>query len=343
MPVRQREKVQEMPRSIAIGFASLLCLPGLGVAAIWPDALGEFHRVSAQPVTMKSNQAIWDEYGFQEGEEARYENATAKFTARALRFQDPTGAMAALQWMRPADAKPSAVAKLAADSADGSIVAHGNYVLVFTGYHPAAPFLTTVVEGLKQVDNSPLPTLADYLPTQDLVPNSERYIEGPAALQKFAPAIPPSTAAFHLGGEAQLGAFRGPGGDMTLAIFSYPTPQIAMQQTPEFQKIPAAMVKRSGPLVAVVLATPNADAAERLLSLVRYQASITLDERISTRRDNIGNLVINAFILIGILLGFSMVGGLAVGGVRTFLRSGRRAETVEPMILLHLQDRERAP
>ncbi len=91
--------------------------------------------------------------------------------------------------------------------------------------------------------------------------------------------------------------------------------------------------------VAVILSPPSADAAERLLALVRYQGTITLDERIPTRRDNIGNLVINAFILIGILLAFSAVGGLAVGGVRAVLHRGSRAGSGEEMITLHLGDR----
>src|ERR1700728_4672205 len=248
--------------------------------------------------------------------------------------------MAAFEWLRPADAVPSGLARLAAGAPTGGIGVHGNYLLRFEGYRPTSPFLTTVIGGLKQVDNSPLPTLVDYLPSQDLAPNSERYIEGPAGLQKFAPGIPPSTAAFHMGAEGQLGDFHAPGGDLRLVVFNYPTPQIAKLQTAEFQKISGTMVKRSGPLVAVVLSPTNPDAAEKLLSLIRYQADITLDERVNTRRDNIGNLVINAFVLIGILLIFASVGGLAFGSVRAFLRRGGRGEAADAMIVLHLQDRK---
>ena len=339
----RRTEVRRGTLKRAPQLAFLLLLPTLAAAAIWPDQIGTFHRVSTHPATPTADQAIWDEYGLREGETAQYEGDGQKFTATAYRFQDPTGAMGAFDWLRPADSKPSAVARLGAETSTGSILAHGNYVLGFEGYRPAAPFLTTVIEGLKQVDNSPLPALVGYLPSQDLVPNSERYVEGPAALRKFDPGIPPSTAAFHLSAEAQIGSFRGvpsgPGGDLKLAIFSYPTPQIAMRQTGQFQQIAGAMVKRSGPLVAVILSPPSPDAAERLLSLVRYQADITLDERVSTRRDNIGNLVINAFVLIGILLVFSLVGGLAFGSVRAFLRRGGRGEAADALIVLHLHDR----
>lgn len=316
----------------------VLFAPSLA-AAIWPEPLGSFHRVSAQPVTPSADQAIWREYGFQQGESAQYESNGQKFTATAYRFQDPTGGLAAFEWLRPADAKPSGIAKEAVDTADGSILLHGNYVLRFDGYRPQTVLLDTVILGLTQVDTSALPPLLDYLPAQNLVPNSERYVVGPAALEKFYPGIPPATAAFHLGGEAQLGAFHAPGGDMKLAIFDYPTPQIAMQQSGQFGKIPGAMAKRSGTLVAVILAPPDANAAEKLLSLIRYQGTVTLNERIPTRRDNIGNLVINTFVLIGILLCFSLVGGLAFGGFRAFLRRGGRGEAADAMIVLHLQDR----
>lgn len=330
-------------RSLVNLLLILAGIPALACAAIWPAQIGTFRRASAQAVTPAADRALWDEYGFRDGETAQYEGDSQKFTATAWRFQDPTGALGAFEWMRPADSKPSALAKLACETPASTFLTHGNYLLRFDGYHPGAPFLTTFIEGLANVDNSALPTLVGYLPSQDLVPNSERYIEGPAALQKFDPGISPSTAAFHLSAEAQVGSFQTPSGEEKLAIFSYPTPNLARQQLDQFRQIPGAMVKRSGPLVAVILVPQNADAAERLLSLVRYQADITLDERVSTRRDNIGNLVINAFVLIGILLCFSLVGGLAFGSVRAFIRRGGRGEEADAMIVLHLHDGASSP
>ncbi len=182
-----------------------------------------------------------------------------------------------------------------------------------------------------------LPSLPGYLPSEGLVANSQRYILGPAGLQKFAPAIPPSVAAFHLGAEAQLAVFHNPKGNLSMAIFDYPTPQMAIQQVADFEKLPGAVAKRSGPLVAVVLSPPDPDFAERLLSQVRYQAEVTRNEYVPTRRDNIGDLVINAFTLIGILLAFSVVSGLAFGGVRAFLGRMRHGQDPDVMISLHLE------
>ncbi|HZT30187.1 MAG TPA: DUF6599 family protein [Bryobacteraceae bacterium] len=317
---------------------AVFLLPALAWAAIWPENFGAFHRVSAQAAAL-TEPALWEEFGFQAGETARYASAGAKFTGTAWRLQDPTGALAAFEWQRPADAKPSSLAKLAVQTAKGVLLVHGNYLFAFDGYQPQVSEVAAVIENLPNLDDSPLPVLPSYLPSGNLVANSERYILGPAALAKFEPGVPPSTAAFHLGAEAQMGTFHTAAGDMRLAIFNYPTPQIARQQVQEFQKLPSAMAKRSGPLVAVVLSPPDRDAAERLLAQIRYQAAVTLSERVPTRRDNIGNLIINAFILIGILLAFSAVAGITMGGLRVLLRRGGKGVEEDPMILLHLEDR----
>jgi hypothetical protein len=130
--------------------------------------------------------------------------------------------------------------------------------------------------------------------------------------------------------------FHGPKGDVELAIFNYPTAQIAMQKVGDFQKLPGVMVKRSGPLVAVVLSPADPDFAERLLGEVRYQAEVTRDEYVPTRRDNPGVLILNIFVLIGILGLFAIVSGLAFGGMRVLRRKARKGEEPEAMITLHL-------
>jgi hypothetical protein len=84
--------------------------------------------------------------------------------------------------------------------------------------------------------------------------------------------------------------------------------------------------------VAAIVAPSDPDAAERLLAQVRYEAQVTLAERMPTRRDNIGDLIINALILIGFLLGFSLVAGLAFGGLRALRRVMNPGPEPEAMI-----------
>jgi hypothetical protein len=315
-----------------------LLLPAACFAGVWPDTFGAFHRTSDQPLEV-SDRSLWDECGFQQAEQAGYEFQARKFTATAYRLQDSTGALAAFDWQRPAESKASALSKLAVESGDSVTLAYGNYLLTFRGYKPSLAEIDTLVQTLPKLEQSPLPALMGYLPDKGLVPNTERYILGPVGLEKFAPAISPSTAAFHLGAEAQFGVFHMLSGDLKLAIFSYPTPQIARERLVDFQRISGAMAKRAGPLVAVVLSPPNADDAERLLAQIRYEPTITLDERVPGARDNIGNLVINIFKLTGLLLIFCLVAGLSFGGFRALFRRMGPGGDAEAMISLHLSDR----
>jgi len=315
--------------------AGVLALVFAAHAALLPESIGSYQRTAVSQPALP-DRPLWDEYGLKEAESAVYESGKKKLTATVYRLQDSTGALGAFEWQRPAQAKVSAVAKLAAETQTGLLVAHGNYVASFDGYKPTAEEVSAVLGGLNNVDTTSLPVLVGYLPVGSLIPNSERYVLGPAALEKFAAAIPASVAAFRFGTEAQLGVFRGPKGETTLAIFNYPTHQIAMERLAEFEKIPGAYARRSGPLVSVVLNSTDPDFAENLLSQIRYQAEVTRDEYVPTKRDNIGHLLSNAFILIGILLSFAVISGLVFGGFQAIRRRLRKGPEPEPMISLHI-------
>ncbi|MGA2274324.1 MAG: DUF6599 family protein [Bryobacteraceae bacterium] len=316
-------------------FPALLAVPCLAAASILPETIGPAHRTGeSQPAL--TGRAVWDDYGLKAWEAATYASGAARFTVTAWELRDPTAALAAFDWQRPETAKPSKLAPLAATTRNGMLLVQGQYLLEFAGFQPPADDLAALSQSLKNVDTTALPVLPGYLPAENLVPNSERYITGPASLARFLPGISPSVAGFHFDTEAQLGVFHSPKGPMPLAIFNYPSPQIAMRKVPDFEQLPGAMVKRSGPLVAVLLAPSDRDMAERLLAQVRWQAEVTRDERVPTERDNPGNLLLNIFKLIGILLLFATLSGLLMGAGRVLIRLIRRGEEPEVMISLHL-------
>jgi hypothetical protein len=314
---------------------ALLAVPCLVTASILPETLGPAHRTGESQPTL-TDRAVWDDYGLKAWEAATYKSSASTFTVTAWQLRDPTAALAAFEWQRPETAKPSQLAPLAATTRDGLLFANGQYLLAFAGHQPADDELAALSQSLKNVDTTALPVLPGYLPTENLAPNSERYITGPASLARFLPGISPSVAGFHFDAEAQLGVFHSSKGAMQLAIFDYPSPQIAMRKVPDFEQLPGAMVKRSGPLVAVLLAPADRDVAERLLAQVRWQAEITRNERVPTQRDNPGNLLLNIFKLIGILLLFATLSGLLMGAARVLIRLIRRGEEPEVMISLHL-------
>jgi uncharacterized protein DUF6599 len=317
---------------------AVFLLPAALAAAMLPETIGDYHRTATSKPAL-NDRPLWDEYGLKEAETAVYQNGDSRFSVTAYRFLDSTGALGAFDWQRPAQAVASKGVAPAVETADSLMVLQGNYVVFCQGHKPSAEELAALTGALRNVDTTALPILPSYLPADSLTANSERYLVGPVGLQRFDPGIPPSVAAFHMGAEAQLGVFHSPKGDLTLAVFSYPTPQIAMQRVEEFGKLTGTVVKRSGPLVAVIQNSPDGDFAEKLLDGIRYQATVTRDEYVPTRRDNMGELLLNICILIGLLAVFSVVSGLAVGGLRALLRRFGKGEEADGMITLHLENR----
>jgi hypothetical protein len=322
---------------------SLLFLPALLSAAILsgailPDTIGDWQKGAGAPAAVPDRK-VWQEYGLQDSETAGYAAGDTKYSISAYRFADATGAFAAFNQVRPADSKPIEVTGLGVVNASTEVVAVGNYLFVFSGYKPKPEELNHVVGTAPRYSQSPLPSLPKYLP-EGAEPNSERYITGPDSLARFAPEIPPSTAAFHFSAEAELAKYGIPGKETTLILFDYPTMEMARDRIAPFRQVPGAVVKRAGPLVAVALHPASADDAERLLARIKYQAEVTLPEHVPNLKDNPANLFLNIFVLCLVLAGFCVVSGLVVGGLRVLLRRAGASGDGDNMISLHLSGRQ---
>ena len=258
-------------------------------------------------------------------EQAEYAAGKQHFTATGWRFHDSTGAMAMFESLRPPGAKPATVTPLSVTTSDGVIFAYGNYVFQLTGALPPAATFTELYARVPKLDQSPLPPLLADLPPEGLVPNSERYILGPVSLDRFDPKVAPSVAAFHLGSEGVSGKYKTDKGILTLAIFNFPTPNLARDRFQEFQKIPGAVAKRIGPLVAVTVDPPDTDTAERVLSRVKYEANITSNQHVPVN-DTVDKVkfILNVFVFAGLLILLCLVAGLAYAAFRIISRKMNR-------------------
>ena len=303
-----------MPRSLILAalFVSSAC------AAIWPEQLGQYHRTSA---TAASAGFQWDEFGVEGVERANY----GSFEVTASRFKDVTGAYAAS--LDP--------------SAKGAIRV-GNYLVSCTGRCPNN--LAALADaGLPHVSHGSLPTLSGYFPAKSMLPRSDRYILGPMGLAADAPGIPAQAALFDFGTEAQLVRYQTPAGPVSLIVFSFATPSLARQQQPEFQKIAGAAIKRTGPIIAVVLGpAATAEAAAKLLENINYQGVVATNEAppvkpLELKPETAGKMVLSILSLAGILLGFCLLSGLAVGGILRFARRFGYSAAEGSMITLHLE------
>ena len=304
--------------------------------AVFPEHIGTFDKGTPAALTLP-DRGLMDEFGLEATEQAEYKSDAGHFTATAWRFHDATGAMAFFQSHRPSGATPASVIKLAVSTSDGTIFAYGNYVFQFTGAVPPAADLQQIYAQLPKLEQSPLPALMSFLPSSGLIANSERYILGPVSLDRFEPRIAPSVAGFHLGAEGQLGKYKSPKGPLSLAIFNYPTPGVARERLLEFQKIPGAMAKRAGPLVAVTIDPPDLDSAERLLAQVKYEANLTLSQKVPVNEvKGFARTLVNIFIFAGVVLGMCLVAGVAFGGFRILARKMGRRVDPDDMITLGL-------
>ncbi len=92
----------------------------------------------------------------------------------------------------------------------------------------------------------------------------------------------------------------------------------------------------------MVTGTIRSGDAQSLLNSVNYEAEVTWNEATSvSKRDNIGNLILAIFALIGIILLISIIFGVFFGGLRVIIKRlfpdkvFDRPEDVE-IIQLHL-------
>ena len=328
-----------MPRRI---IAFLLFAGAMLHGAIFPDQIGPFKKSAPKTIGIP-DKALLDEYGLDETDSAEYDSlltapAAGKkhFSAVAWRLHDSTGALALYQSRRPPGAVKANFAPLSVRTSDGVIFAYDNYVFQFTGGLPEQDDLPAFYAQLAKLERSPLPAVSGDLPG-GLVPNSERYILGPVSLERFEPRIPPSLAAFHLGAEAQLAKYETSKGPLTLAIFNYPTPSMAREQATAMQGIAGAIVKRTGPLVVVTVAPPDADAAERILGKVNYQATLTENEKVPANEvKGFAGALMNMFALAGIILCLCVVAGVGFGGFRIVARKIWPHQDPASMIVLDI-------
>jgi hypothetical protein len=312
----------------------------LAPAAIFPDQVGEFTRGAPKTLSLP-DQPLFSEYGLDATEQADFTAPDGKkFSATAWRFRDSTGAVAMFEFRRPPGAVPSKDAQFSVRTSDGVILVQGNYVFQFTGSIPSSEEQNRIVAVVPRFEAAPLPALLGYLPSEGLIPNSERYVLGPVSLERFEPGIPPSVAAFHLGCEGHIGKYRTSKGDITLTIFNYPTPGMARERFEAFQKLPDTVAKRAGPLVAVIVKAPDPDAAERVLARVRYQAAVTEAEKPPEDfNKGLSNMILSIMALAGILIGFSIVVGIGFGGFKVVLHKMGLREEPGTMTVLRIRDK----
>jgi hypothetical protein len=283
------------------GVAALLIM-----AAILPPALDDWQRKSTGAAELPLPE-VAREYGLLESEKATYANGNREFEIALHRLRDVTGAVALEQSLQSPSRK---------------VFRHQNYVFeTLQGTAPRAVLDAFLLPTLK-ADRSSAPTITGYLPRQGRLAGSERLVLGPASLKAFEPRIPVAAAGFDYEAEVQLARYPG----AVLAVIAYPNHAIARQQTAQLKDIPQGALKRSGPIVALVLPEDPAkplspETAQALASQIEYKATVVLDKAPGKPEPNPGDLILGAFKLVGILLVICLGLGIIFALGRTYWNS----------------------
>jgi len=322
------------------------------------------------------NAAVLKEYGFTGFESATYiRDDGRKLTLKAATFGDASGAYGSYTYYKTPAMLIEKIGDGAASMNERVLFYRGNILVdaVFQKLSAmSAAELREMAESLPLPSGNTrnLPGLPAYLPAQSYVKNTAKYVVGSAALRNLDAPIPAELVDFNAGAEVVVGNYNSSGGEATLMLISYPTPQIAADhlrrieaaRQPSSQpgnSAPATDAnpilqapifdKRTGPIVVVAAGPLSQAEAKSLLASVNYDANVTWNENTYfTKRDNLANLLVNVIILCFIIIGFALVAGVAFGGIRLLAkrlfpdRVFDQAQNRE-FISLHLSERPPKP
>lgn len=297
-------------------------------------------QTSKDPAVADSvNAALLKEYGFTDFESGTYvRDDGRKLTIKAARFADASGAYGAFTYYKMPQMLKETIDTQGA-SLNERVLFYRGSVLVDATFEKLSAMSTAELRDLSDALPLPpgnarnLPVLPQYLPKLGYVKNTAKYVLGPIGLEKISSPLSAQLVDFSVGAEVALGTYQTSDGSVTLMLISYPTPQIAAEQmrkidaarqpsvsqqgSPAFLNGDAIFDKRTGPMVVLVAGTISQAEARSLLGAVNYEADVTWNENTYTgRKNNLGNLLLNVFLLCAILIAFSAVAGLAFGGMR---------------------------
>jgi hypothetical protein len=326
------------------GFAGSVSRQNLHTSPILPTTFGGWQL--AGPVTTSTDPAIADpvnrsvlvEYGFRDFQAAAYRRDDGrKLSLKAARFADASGAFGAFTYYLTPQMLVEKIGDQAASLNERVLFYRGNILIDAVFERLSAMSAAELRELAASLPLPPgetrnLPVLRAYLPQPSFVRNSTKYVLGPVTLERVNSPISAELVDFSRGAEVVLGNYNASGGQATLMLISYPTPQIAADH---LRKIEAAYrqnsqaslnsggnaqplyEKRTGPIVVVAEGPLSVSEAQSLLASVNYDADVTWNENtFFTKKDNLANLLVNIIVLCFIIIGFALVVGIAFGGVR---------------------------
>lgn len=316
-------------------------------ASILPAQFAGWHisgpaKTSKDPAEADSvNAALLKEYGLTGFESATYTRDDGRKVAlKGIRFADASGAYGAFAYYKMPQMLTESIPDQGASLNERVLFYRGN-ILVDAVFEKLSAMSAAELRDLSEALPLPtgntrnLPILPQYLPKAGYVKNSAKYVVGPAGLEKIGAPLSAQLVDFNASTEVALGNYQTADGVATLMLIEYPTPQLAAEH---LRRIDAAnqpngqaqagspkatadpiFDKRTGPIVVIATGAISPGEARTLMSWVNYEADVNWTENTyQGKKNNLANLLLNVFLLCGILIVFAGVAGLAFGGIRIF-------------------------
>ncbi len=365
-------------RLLSVIFIFLLC--GVAFAAEPPAPVlptefagwqvkGAVAKSDDPAVADAANATVLKEYGFQRLEKAAYTRDDGRnLTVKSAVFADASGAYGAFTFYYSAEMGEETIGGRAAFLNNRVLFYQGNVLVdaLFDKMSVMSASQLRVLAGLlpqNEGNKGSPPSLPAYLPKRALQTNTTKYILGPVTLDRVGSPLPVSLVDFKAGAEVVMGRYAATVGNATLMLIEYPTPQIAAErqrqidashQAAQQQPGVASIVEvgpffdaRTGPIIVIAAGPLSKSEARSLMSSISYEADVTWNENTyANKKDNMANFLFNAIVLCGIVVGLSLVAGIAFGGVRVIVKRFfpdsvfDRPEAME-FISLHLEEQPR--
>lgn len=332
-----------------------------------PDRLGNWHAAGpAMPVKPGELGPKWEpwaegeqilaESGVTKIEDRAYTNGANQLGLRLYQFKDPSSAFEFYTFAVLPGMKPLGLGQQTAILQDDARMLIGNLVVQAGLSARLEPnILQDVIDDLKaRSDQTPLPPIRNYLPTEGRVFGSEKYAFGPKGFRSAAARLDRSEfaglvneAGFASGAEAMFARYRTGKDEAVLVLIEYPTPQLAEQHLRHLEQAISSgarqagtTIQRKASLLSVVLRPSSAADGNALRSAVNYETQVTWNEPNHTLTDPPWATILGKIIIATMLfMVVAVVLGIAFGGVRVVMKilfPGKVFDRPEQMDVLQL-------
>lgn len=290
-----------------------------------------------------TNAALLKEYGFTDFEGATYKSDDGRtLKIRAARFADASGAFGAYTFYLQPEMALEEIGDQGA-SLNQRVLFYRGHIVVEAVFSQLTVMSAAGLRELAGLLPRPggnagnLPPILASMPHHGYSRNTEKYAEGPLALDAIGSPLPADLVDFSASPEVVLGQYSTSGGGATLMLIEYPTPAVAAEHLRRIDAanhaaLPQAGVdaienvgpffaKRTGPILAIAAGPISQSDAQDLLGAVNWAPSVTWNENTYfDKKNNIANLLVNIILLCMIVGAISLAAGVAFGGVRILLR-----------------------